>query len=59
MTAEGDIVYLIARKAVKKRPGIREAWETKLIADMNRLQPRVSQGPAEKENKSSGRAVDC
>ncbi len=50
---KGDIVYLLCRSEGRedKDRAIREKQETKLIADLNRLQQRVAKGRLKKENK--------
>jgi len=50
---KGDIVYLLCRSEGReeKDRAIREKQETKLIADLNRLQQRVAKGRLKRENK--------
>jgi transposase len=50
---KGDIVYLLCRSEGReeKDRAIREKQETKLIADLHRLQQRVAKGRLKRENK--------
>jgi len=50
---KGDIVYLLCRSEGReeKDRAIREKQETKLIADLKRLQQRVAKGRLKRENK--------
>lgn len=50
---KGDIVYLLCRSEGReeKDRAIREKQETKLIADLHRLQQRVAHGRLKRENK--------
>jgi hypothetical protein len=50
---KGDIVYLLCRSEGReeKDRAIREKQETRLIADLNRLQQRVAKGRLKRENK--------
>src|SRR5947199_8967446 len=50
---KGDIVYLLCRSEGReeKDRAIREKQETKLLADLHRLQQRVAKGRLKKENK--------
>jgi transposase len=50
---KGDIVYLLCRSEGReeKDRAIREKQETKLIADLNRLQQRIAKGRLKRENK--------
>jgi transposase len=50
---KGDIVYLLCRSEGReeKDRAIREKQETKLIADLHRLQQRVANGRLKRENK--------
>lgn len=50
---KGDIVYLLCRSEGReeKDRAIREKQETKLIADLDRLQQRVAKGRLKRENK--------
>src|SRR2546429_5440419 len=50
---KGDIVYLLCRSEGReeKDRAIREKQETKLLADLNRLQQCVAKGRLKKENK--------
>src|SRR5467141_943733 len=50
---QGDIVYLLCRSEGReeKDRAIREKQETKLIADLHRLQQRVAKGRLKRENK--------
>jgi len=50
---KGDIVYILCRSEGReeKDRAIREKQETKLIADLNRLQQRVAKGRLKRENK--------
>jgi transposase len=50
---KGDIVYLLCRSEGReeKDRAIREKQETKLIADLNRLQQRVAKGRLKNESK--------
>src|SRR5216110_473565 len=50
---KGDIVYLLCRSEGReeKDRAIREKQETKLLADLHRLQQRVAKGRLKRENK--------